>query len=313
MATFSWHAYPSSDAEFEKLMTAIDTALAAQGFVPHQRPLHVGRLLSEALGWSGRMTPPDELADSLGYQGDILMAKAHRWYVDTLGARLNTYLELGYVPAKLAQTIWRVRIANWFGSVQFFIDRDLLNRGSNHGDQENLPSKNVLTLVENLPQGQANRLSEKDLSHHFNYHMFCVENIQWLDNLPNTKLFRTSKGDYASSTQELISHRYSQSRWATQQSVEKLLKGFLEIAGTTYPKNGKDGHNLKKLSKILYEEHGISIPSQLVDTAHCSTGTRYLDEPSTENQAFLANVSALEIFDVLRQSLSAEKILRAYR
>lgn len=109
MAKFSWPACPSSEAEFEQFMTAVDKTLAAQDLKPFQRPFHVGRLFWEAFGWSGRIAPPEEL-DQPGYQGDMLVAKAFRWYMDTHGNRLKAGLELGYVPAHLAQTIWRVRI-----------------------------------------------------------------------------------------------------------------------------------------------------------------------------------------------------------
>ncbi|MCI2808182.1 hypothetical protein [Eoetvoesiella caeni] len=97
MKNFSWPAYPSSETDFEQLMAAADKALAAEGLKPFQRPLHTGRLFWEAFGWEGRMTPPDELADLSGYQGDILMAKAHRWYTENLGNRLKSHFELGYV------------------------------------------------------------------------------------------------------------------------------------------------------------------------------------------------------------------------
>lgn len=306
MAKFSWPAYPSSEPEFEKLMVAIDKALATQGLTPVQRPLHVGRLFWEAFGWGGRMIPPDELADQPGYQSDILMAKAHRWYTQTLGNRLKSYSELGYVPARLAQTIWRVRIAGWYGSVEFFLHRNLLNKGSSKGSQ---PSMNILTLVEDLPQGLVDRLTDDELKAHFMYHMFAVENIQWLDNLPRTNMLSVAKGDYAGSTQELLAHRYPQSRWAAQQCVEKTLKGFLDLAGIAYSKRGKDGHNLSKLAQFLHDEQGISINSHLIKMAHCSTGARYQDEPSTEDQAFQANVAALHIFDTLRKSPEIVRLL----
>lgn len=312
MAKFSWPAYPSSVAEFEQLMTAIDKALASEDLKPFQRPLHVGRLFGEAFGWGGRMTPPEELANLPGYQGDILMAKALSWYTETLGDRLKTHFELGYVPARLAQTIWRVRIAGWYGSVEFFLHRNLLNKGSSKGSRTSLPSMNILTLVEDLPQGLVDRLTDGELEAHFMYHMFAVENIQWLNNLPRTNMLDVARGDYAGSTQELIAHRYPQSRWAAQQCVEKSLKGFLEIAGTAYPKGGRDGHNLSKLANILHDEHGILINSHLIDIAHCSTGARYQDEPSTEDQAFQANVAALHIFDTLRKNSQVTKLLESY-
>jgi len=312
MGKFSWPAYPLAEAEFEQLMAATDKALATEGLTPFQRPLHVGRLFWEAFGWGGRMTPPDELADLPGYQGDILMAKALRWYTQTLGNRLKTYLELGYVPARLAQTIWRVRIAGWYGSVEFFLHRNLQNKGSSKGSQSRLPSMNILTLVEDLPQGLVDRLTNGELEAHFMYHMFAIENIQWLENLPRTNMLSVAKGDYAGSTQELLAHRYPQSRWAAQQCVEKTLKGFLEIAGIAYSKRGKDGHDLSKLAKTLHDEQGISINSHLIDMAHCSTGARYQDEPSTEDQAFQANVAALHIFDTLRKSPEIVRLLENY-
>ncbi|WP_339648257.1 HEPN domain-containing protein [Halopseudomonas pelagia] len=313
MSTFSWPDYPSSEAEFEQLMAEIDKALAAKGLKPFQRPMHVGFLFWEAFGWRGRLTPPDELSELPGFQGDILMAKAHRWYEDTLGNRLKTYFELGHVPARLAQTIWSVRISGWYGSVNFFVNRNLMDKGSSTGSRTALPSMNILTLVEGLPQGLVDRLSDDQLEAHFTYHMFAVENIQWLDNLPRTNMLTVAKGDYASSTHELLAHRYPQSRWAAQQCVEKTLKGFLELGGTPYPKNGRDGHNLRKLAKLLHDEHGIQINSHVIDIAHCTTGVRYQDEPSTEDQAFHANVAALQIFNTLRESSQATKILSNYR
>jgi len=311
MPPFQWPGYPTTEIEFEKLMAAVDKRLAAENLKPNQRPLHVGRMFWQAFAWGGRMTPPKELADLDGYEGDVLMAKALRWYAETLGDRLKSYFELGYVPAQLANTIWRVRISNWFGSVNFFAHRNLLNKGQGQKVGSTLPTLNVLTLVEQLPQGLVDRLSNEEITDHFNYHMFAVYAIQWLTNLPALKLFGVARDDYSCSTNDLIAHRYSQSRWATQQCVEKLLKGFLQMSGTKYPTGGRDGHDLIKLAKILQDTQDVVINSQLLGFAQCSTGVRYQDEKSTETQAFQANVAALSIFDALRQSSRATEILRA--
>lgn len=312
MAKFSWPAYPESEAEFEQLMVAIDELLAAEELKPFQRPFHVGSKFWEAFGWGGRVTPPDELADLPGYQGDVLMAKALRWYTETLGNRLKTYFELGYVPALIGRTIWRVRLAGWYGSVEFFAHRNLNNKGSSRGSTSSLPSMNILTLVEDLPQGMIDRLSDSEIEAHFNYHMFAVANIQWLNNLPHTNMLDVAKGDYAGSTQELLAHRYPQARWAAQQCVEKTLKGFLEISGTTYSTKGRDGHDLGKLANLLHEHHGVLISAQLIQRAHCSTGARYQDEPSTQDQAFQANLAALGVYDALRESPQIQKLLEKY-
>lgn len=309
MTQFYWPDYPKTEVEFERLMTAVDERLAAENLKPNQRPLHIGRLFWQAFGWGGRMTPPKELAHLPGYQGDVLMAKALHWYEETLGDRLKSFFELGHVPARLANTIWRVRISNWFGSVNFFAHRNLLDKGLSKGVGSRLPSLNVLTLVEDLPQGLVDRLSDEEIIAHFNYHMFAVYSIQWLTNLPALKLFGIARDDYSCSTNDLIAHRYSQSRWATQQCIEKLLKGYLEVCGVKYSTSGRDGHDLIKLGKTLHDTQGIILSSQLLAMAQCSTGVRYQDEPSTELQAFQANVAALNIFDTFRQSRRAAEIL----
>lgn len=311
MAKFSWPAYPKSKAEFEQLMAAIDDLLAAEELKPFQRPFHVGRKFWEAFSWGGLALPPDELADQPGFQGDVLMAKAHRWYKETLGNRLNSYFELGYVPALLGRTIWRVRLAGWCGTVNFFADRNLSNKGLSKGTKTTSPSMNILTLIEDLPQGMVDRLSNSEIEAHFRFHMFSVESIQWRNNLPCTNILAVARDDYNCSTQEILENRYAQARWAAQQCVEKTLKGMLEIAGSTYPKGGK-GHDLSNLAKMLQEEYGVGISDHLIKTAHCSTGARYKDEPSTQIQALHANLAALGIYDTLSKSPQIEKILANY-
>lgn len=311
MAKFSWPAYPKSKAEFEQLMVAIDNLLAAEELKPFQRPLHVGRKFWEAFGWGGLAFPAGELADQPGFQGDVLMAKALRWYKETLGNRLNSYFELGYVPALLGRTIWRVRLAGWYGTVDFFADRNLSNKGVSKGTKIALPSMNILTLIEDLPQGMVDRLSNSEIEAHFKFHMFAVESIQWRNNLPCTNILAVARDDYNCSTQEILEDRYAQARWAAQQCVEKTLKGMLEIAGSIYPKGGR-GHDLSNLAKMLHEEHGVVISDHLIKMAHCSTGARYKDEPSTQIQALHANLAALGIYDTLSKSPQVEKLLAGY-
>lgn len=311
MAKFTWPGYPKSNAEFELLMAAVDDLLAKEELKPFQRPLHVGRKFWEAFGWGGLALPADELADQPGFQGDVLMAKALRWYKETLGNRLNSYFELGYIPALLGRTIWRVRLAGWYGTVNFFADRNLSNKGTSKGTKSSLPSMNILTLIEDLPQGMVDRLSSSEIEAHFKFHMFAVESIQWRNNLPRTNILAVARDDYNCSTQEILEDRYVQARWAAQQCVEKTLKGILEIAGSTYPKGAK-GHDLSNLANMLHETHGVVINDQLIKMAHCATGARYKDEPSTQAQALHANIAALGIYDNLSKSLKVEKLLAAY-
>jgi len=221
--TTSWPSYPKNDAEFESLMAVIDQTLSEQGLKPWQRPLHVGLKLWEAYKWSGKAFPKKELAQSPGFDGDVLMAKAYRWYEQTYAERLTSEWAHGFAPARLGNTLWRVRAGVMYGRVRFFLDRNLKNRGLSIGSQGTEASLNVLCDVEGLPQGLIDRLSNQTLGEHFEFHVFVHQNLQWRDSLPSTGLLDTARADYDESTSSVLAGRFGQARWGSQQSVEKTL------------------------------------------------------------------------------------------
>lgn len=313
MEKFNFPGYPISELEFESLMKAIDKSLAEEGKKPFQRPLHVGFKLFEAFEWSGKLIPPDKLADEPGYSGDILMAKALRWYKQTHARRLDVFGTIGYVPAKLGSTIWKVRIPVWFGRINFFCDRNVNNRDNYSGNSSAIPSTNILTLVEDLPQGMVDRISDSELIDFHGFFVMAMRSLEWMQNLPNVDLFKLAKDDYDCATQEILNHRYPTARWATQQSVEKLLKGLLSMEKIEYSTKGGAGHDLHKLSQTLYESLGISISKTLIELSSCSARVRYNEDPSTELQAWQANMASLGIYDILSNCKATNKIIEKHR
>ena len=182
MTKFAWPAYPKSQAEFEALMSAIDSALVAQGLHPWQRQLHVPRKMWEAFGWSGNISPSKDLTSQPGFTGQILMAKAHAWYKHVYGERLKADMVYGYAPARLGNTVWRVRFGVIFGSVQLYIDRNLSNRGLQFGSPA--ASHYVLCAIEELTQGFAERLSDTDLHQYFQFHIQTHQALQGRHEFP---------------------------------------------------------------------------------------------------------------------------------
>lgn len=281
-------------------MTSIDQALSEQGIKPFQRPLHVGSKFWEAFEWGGLAFPQQELADLPGFGGDVLMAKAYRWYEETYGDRLKAEWAYGHAPARLGNDIWRVRAGVTYGRVRLFLDRNMQNRGVHLASRGVEASFNVLCEVEGLPQGLVDRLPEQVLREHFEFHIFMHENLQWREQLPRTELLNVAFADYDESTASVLGGRYGQARWAAQQAVEKTLKGFLTIAGTPYATGGPNGHNLNHVSQLLEQHHRITINPALLVLAACSPKVRYGEEPSTEKQALQANHAVLGMFEQLR-------------
>ncbi len=307
MSKFSWPAYPTSQAELEAMMSAIDEALVSQGLHPWQRQIHVPRKLWEAFGWSGNIYPPKELAARPGFTGEVLIAKAHAWYEKVYGERLKTDIVYGYAPARLGNTIWKVRFGVVFGSVQLFLDRNLANRGVQLASPS--ASHNILCGVEDLTQGFVDRLPDDALSQHFQSHIRTHQALQWRQELPCSELLDMARADYDQATSDVLAHRNGQARWAAEQAVEKTIKGLLRWAGTPFPTGGPNGHNLKHLAGLLAQHHGITISTALLELASCSPKIRYGEEPSSDEQALIANHAVIEILDQLRLSPGAATLL----
>lgn len=290
-------------------MSAIDAELAVEGLKPAQRPLRIGFKFWEAFRWSGQVIPPKVLADLPGFTGDILMAKSYRWYELTYGDQLKSDGAYGFAPARLGNSIWRMRAGVTYGTVQFFLDRNLANRGISIGSKGVRASSNVLCSVEGLPQGLADRLPDQALSEYFDFHIFVHENLQWRSSLPRIELLDMARQDYDQSTADVLAHRYGQARWGAQQAVEKILKGLLTIARTPFPTGGPNGHNLRHIAQILKEHHGVAIADVLLDASSCSPKVRYGEEASTGAQALLANHSVLGVMEQFRLSSKIDGII----
>lgn len=310
---FGWPAQPRSAADLEALMRAIDGTLSEEGLKVFQRPLHIGRKLWEAFGWGGSIFPPRALADQPGFDGDVLMAKAQRWYEDTYGERLKADWAYGFAPVRLGNNVWRVRAGLTYGRIRLYVDRNLLNKGADQGSGSVAPTSNVLCEVDGLPQGVADRLSDSSLREYFDFYLFMFESLQWRDGLPRTELLNMAGADYDESTASVLGGRYGQARWAAQQAVEKTLKGLLAIAGTKFPTGGPNGHNLDHIAGILAAHHGITINAALLKLAACSPKVRYGDESSNEVQALQANHSVLGVLEQLRKAPKTAEILQKAR
>jgi hypothetical protein len=318
MKKFKWADYPTTEAQFEALMSALDTSLNAEGLAPWQRPMHISRKLREALKWSGNIFPPRALAEEPGFTGQVLMAKAHRWYEQVYGEKLKTDFAYGHVPVRLGNNTWRVRASLCFGTVRFFADPNLENHGvalaspatSNPLQQKVGASINVLTQVEGLSSGMTVRLSAPELRQFLQFYGFLHINLQWRDKLPKTELFTVARGDYDGSTAAVLAGDYVQARWGAQQAVEKTLKGLLKLGSPRFSLTGKDGHDLKLLGEHLKDNHGISIDPGVLTLASCSTAIRY-GKPSSLDEALNANHAVLGILEQIRKSTKATALLGA--
>ncbi|MFM0441686.1 hypothetical protein PQQ84_35275 [Paraburkholderia strydomiana] len=257
------------------------------------------------------MLPDKRIADLPGYEGDVLIAKANRWYEQTYGDQLKGDFVYGFAPARLGNSVWRVRAALTYGKVRLFADRNLQKKGNTFagGAMAGEASANILTSVDGLTQGVADRLPDSALHEHMEFHLLMHEALQWRDHLPNTELLGMARHDYDECTSAVLARRYGQARWAAEQAVEKTLKGLLKIGRTAFPSGGKNGHSLAHVAQLLEDNHGVSLNSAMLALAECSPAVRYGEQPSTEAQALAANHAVLGVLYQLCRSGHAQALL----
>ncbi len=290
-------------------MQAIDKHLAELRLRPSVRMTRLAPTLWEGLGWEGSVVPADSLADDVGFEGDVLMAKALRWYTTVYGNKTKSSPVYGFAPARLGNTLWRVRAPIVYGQVRLFLDRNLENKGVSFSGTGQEASFNIFCAVDEMTNEFASRLSEVALREQLDFHLLLHQSLQWRESLPRSDLLLSARNDYDSSTADIMASRFAQARWAAQQAIEKTLKALLKIGGSKYPMGGPKGHSLVALGKLLSSHHEVKLSTDLLETASCSARVRYGEESSSEDQALIANHIVLEILRQLSVSAKVQSML----
>lgn len=291
-------------------MRAVDDELASRDVPPYARTMHAPRLFWEAFQWGGDLSPDHRRSAQLpGFEGDILWAKARCWYEQVYGEKLKPDGNYVSSPVRLGKTVWRMRPGIIMGTVRLFVDRNLNNLGTQIGRRGAEASTNVLRHIVGLPQGFADRLSDEELRKYFDFVVFVYAALDWRFQQLPTILLSMAQADYTESTDGVLAGRYGQARWASQQAVEKTLKGLLQLAQAPYPTAGPLAHSLLHLGKLLRQHSTIDVPEQLLLRAEASARVRYGEELSTEEQALDANHAALGVFATLARSPKARELL----
>ena len=317
---FSWSSgWPQTEKEFKALMWGIDGRMHEEGLDIVVRPNNIAFLVEDAFNQRCGVSPMDALADESGYEGDILIAKARRWYKNIYGDRLTMEWTIGYVPAQLGNALWRVRVPIIVqGECMYFVDRDLGRIGIN-GTGEVLGKDvilfgapkaaqvNGLYLVEGLLQALADRLPDQDLN---NFDAFCKETLtgagcfSWLSR--RGELLGTAYRDYAASTDNLLNGRLPQSRWDAEQAAEKIIKGLLK---TATGKVAQRTHDLKELAGSLQPFLMHPIDGTLLDDAAWPAKGRYAEKSTTQGECLRANHAVLKIAKKLSEDRKVQVML----
>ena len=107
------------------------------------------------------------------------------------------------------------------------------------------------------------------------------------------ELIRIARGDVATAVNNLMDpgQRYGESKWASLQAAEKVIKAAITRQGGTY----KFSHGLSGLTDQL-AGLGIRFDAKpLTDVIQCTAGIRYGEESCTRREALTAHHASLQL------------------
>lgn len=297
---WAWSKRPSSEVEFDAMLSSADEYLAQCGHLPHQRPMQAKVLVSSKLGFSAPLFRPNWMNwQSEPFGPTDLLERVDGWYKDNYGKRLLSPFPARSFAVSLRSTLWRVHLPVIFGTVSITVDTDL--SVAHEGG-----SWNLLHGIDDFTQAYASRLHPVEIHALLESSKEAFASVDFLNGLPSSggasALAQQARLDYEHSVDALLSgFAWSKARWETAQCAEKVIKCLLQIRGLDFPR-GRDGHDIPKLGALLEEVLAIGIAPHHWHAVHCEPKVRYGEEPVTAQSAYNAHRALLHVLASLSNS-----------
>ncbi|MDQ2701740.1 MAG: HEPN domain-containing protein [Pseudomonadota bacterium] len=295
---WGWALHPATEPEFEAMMASLDVHLASCGVLPHQRAFAAQSLVAKTLGMTFSIPPPPRRS-SRAFHADDTINWVSDWFKAVYGKRLNPHFEARSLAVDIRGTLWRMRLPIIYGTMQWFFDPDLDNKGISLAVRAPATG-NALTLIEDFTPAMAQRLTHDEIKEIGASLLLGYEGVEALDFFKEHVLFDQARLDYAHSVDALVSGiAWNKARWETAQAAEKIIKGLLKLAGKNFPTQGRDAHNITHLGGLAADHLGVAIPKSVLEAIDCKPAVRYGEEEATRALALAAHQAFLELLPVL--------------
>lgn len=286
---------PKTEQEFNMLMEEIDNLLKNRNIPIYNRPIHSPIEIAKKLKISVPLVPIMGEAVPGIYHGDSLSAHIHNWYQRKYGDRLNVQMGIGTGIILIRNDPWRVIYPMIYGTVSFICENNLekYKDSPSFTTDGTPPVINILNLIEDMSNDYAKSLTASELREIKQIFLSGLESLSYFDMIKSKPFIKEAKVDLENAVNDILSHQahYGQSKWASLQFSEKLLKCFLSEKSVGFPRS----HNLSELYRLAVS-HGLSqFPTDLLAQVQCNAGVRYGDETVDLDEAVRAHYSSLGI------------------
>lgn len=293
--------YEFTDEQFNTLMERIDSKLASQGISIAARELHAFSEISRELDIELRLIDPDEPPPGHPWPTDQISVRLIRWYEKRYGDKLKMDFSVGRAAFRIRGDIWVSRIPLVYGRARFYCQPETIKGPSIRTDGQ--PALvNILDTFVDMSNGVRNALTESELRAIAGIFRLAYEGYYSVVSHTAIPLVRAALADHDTAVTQLATRNPhpGQSKWASLQATEKLLKAVIESRGRSFSKV----HNLS----MLVREAEIAIPQQLVSKVQCDAGARYGEASTSIDESLVAHYAALEITRICGTMLLQEQV-----
>lgn len=287
---------PEQGAQFEAMMAQIDAKLANEGVTIPSRPTMAVREISMKYGISIPIGGDPERMPAYLRENATLDKAINQWYIANYGDKLKINYCPGQIVVLLDGDLYVLRVPITFGMVRFVLKREWLD---DSGFSRGPAICNITQLLDKMTPARAIRLSDSAMESIGKAFETVLPAAYTLEGTKH-KLMSIARGDVDVAVNCLMVRegRYGESKWASLQAAEKVLKAAINLAGVEY----KYKHILHDLCQIL-TDIGLAFDARAqVAAIQCRASIRYGDEPCDRDEALAAHQASLELVNILRKA-----------
>ena len=301
-----------SKEEFNAMMEEVDLGLRNEGVPIHARPIRAIGEVAKKLNISLPVAPLQSDSIPNLYESKRLSEHIYLWFDQRYGDRLKVDFSIGYSVIMVRGDAWLLKCPAIYGEIIIVCDRNLNKKYQNFVvNIQGMPTQkailNLLRLIEKLPQGLANQLTDEEMKNILKSYLDAHNLFNAIHGLCHRdELALGAVTDFESSARFAAGNHasYGQSLWASLQAAEKMLKYFIKSKGEKFP-------NIHDLSKLVKQSHKLGLPvvsDNLLESVQCKAAVRYEQSNHTVEAVVNSHQGALQIALIVIKALFSAAI-----
>lgn len=195
------------------------------------------------------------------------------WYTNKYGDKRKFNIDLGAFYINIRGDLWKYRIPNFFGTCNFFIEKNLSDKGENN-------ETNILRMCKDMTQFYANSLNDNEQLHIFKTYEKALEVFQifrsWRTNdVAMLEAIHADINNIHSQLDTTFPH-YGQALFSYLQVGEKIIKSWLLKSGLSLKiLKEKYGHKIDKLAQAFNDRHEEQLEIDIINWLKNDPNLRY--------------------------------------